>query len=250
MSLAERLVKVYFNLVYNPVYDFTTARLNRYRELQDKCVGKFQFKDGDLVLCVGLGTGNEISRILETNGNANIVGVDYSELALRKAQRKAAKLGKEVKLLAMDARHLEFPAESFHKVLCVHVMDFVGEHRQVTDEILRVLKRGGQFVITYPSDKEGAKLGCNLIRDIISNSSGSGKRSIKALLEVAARIVVGVLYVPLVFRPKKRFYSRTELTSMLAELAVGDLQIDEEPVYQDFIVSGTKRTAGGDLHAT
>ena len=132
MSFTEKLIRVYFNFVYNPVYDFTTARLNRYRRLQRTCVGKLEFRDNDAVLCVGLGTGNEIFYILQMNRNVNIVGVDYSNTALQKAYKKASGLGKEIEVLTMDARRLEFAAESFDKVLCLHVMDFVEDNRDVT----------------------------------------------------------------------------------------------------------------------
>ncbi|GAI99358.1 unnamed protein product, partial [marine sediment metagenome] len=84
MSFAERLMQAYFNFAYNPVYDFTIARLNRYRKLQERCVNKLEPEDNDRMLCVGLGTGNEISHILEMNKNVCIIGIDYSHTALQK----------------------------------------------------------------------------------------------------------------------------------------------------------------------
>ena len=102
------LMKAYFNFAYNPVYDFVVGRLNLYRKLQEECVNKLELEDNDKVLCVGLGTGNEVFHILKMNGNVSIVGVDYSQTALRKAHRKALAWGKEIEVLPMDARHLEF----------------------------------------------------------------------------------------------------------------------------------------------
>ena len=233
-------MQAYFNYAYNPVYDFTTARLNRYRKLQQRCVGKLELEDNDRVLCIGLGTGNEIFYILEMNRNVGIVGVDYSHTALQQAYKKALALGREIEVLAMDARRLEFTAGSFDKVLCLHVMDFLADNREVTSEILRVLKRGGQFVITYPSDKEGPKLGFNLLKDGIHSNLDSGKHRIKAVFEPLAQIVVGIVYLPLLFRPKKRFYSRSQLEAIITELTTRDFQIEEDPVYQDFIVYGKK----------
>ncbi len=245
MSFTEKLIQVYFNFVYNPVYDFTTARLNRYRKLQRTCVGKLEFRDNDAILCVGLGTGNEIFHIQETNINVNIVGIDYSNTALQKAYKKALRLGKEIEVITMDAQRLEFAAGSFDKVLCLHVMDFVGDNREVTKEILRVLKRGGQFVITYPSDNEGPRLGYNLLKDIIRNNLNSGKHPVRAFLELVAQMLTGVVYLPLLVRPKKGCYSRRELEAMIAKLTTVDIQIDEDSVYQDFIVYGRKLTLEG-----
>ncbi len=191
MNFTGELMQAYFNYAYNPVYDFTTGRLNRYRKLQERCVNKLQLEDNDRVLCVGLGTGNEIIHILEMTRNVSIVGVDYSHTALRKAHAKALALGKEIKLLIMDARLLQFPPASFDKVLCIHVMDFVQENEKVTDEILRVLKPGGQFVITYPSEKEGAKLGLKLLKDSVRHETELGKHRIRTLFGLVGLMVVG-----------------------------------------------------------
>ena len=239
MRIGRKLMQLYFDFIYNPVYDFTTARLPLYQGLQRACIDKLEFEDGDEVLCVGVGTGNEITLILGINSNVNIVGVDYSKIALQKAYKKALRLGKKIEVLAMDAQSLEFTTGSFNKVLCLHVMDFIEENEQVTGEIFRVLKEGGQFVITYPSDKEGAKLGVNLLKDSIRHNINSGKFT-RVLPQLLAQILVGIVYIPLLFRPKKRFYLRRELEAIFSELTGGDFQIEEYPMYQDFIVYGRK----------
>jgi ubiquinone/menaquinone biosynthesis C-methylase UbiE len=174
MSIAEKLLQAYFNIAYNPVYDFITARFHRYRELQHRCISKLDFKDNDKVLCVGIGTGNEISHVMEMNGKVNIVGIDYSKAALRRAYNKALRLGKKIEALIMDARNLEFAAGSFDKVICLHVMDFIEDSGKVTNEIFRVLKDGGQFVMTYPSGREDPGLGGGLIRDNIRCAISAG----------------------------------------------------------------------------
>ena len=245
MTFGEKLIRAYFDFAYNVAYDFTTARLNRYGKLQSTCVSKLKFRDADKVLCVGVGTGNEVLHVLQINRNVKIVGVDYSKTALRKAYRKALVRGKEIEVLIMDARRLEFAAGSFDKVLCLHVMDFVEDNRQVTTEILRVLKEGGQFVITYPSDKEGPKLGWNLVKDIIHTNLHSGKHPVKAFLVLIAQMLMGLVYLPLVCRPNKRSYSRRELEATINQVRTGDIQIEEDSVYQDFIVYGRKSVKGG-----
>jgi ubiquinone/menaquinone biosynthesis C-methylase UbiE len=240
MNTTQKLMQAYFNYVYNPVYDFTTGRLNRYRQLQERCVDKLELRDKERVLCIGVGTGNEILHILHRNKNVSIVGVDYSCTALQKANRKALALGKKIELLIMDVRHLDFAAGSFDKVLCIHVMDFVQENGEVTGEILRVLKPGGQFVITYPSDKEGPRLGISLLSDSIRHGINSGKYYMRALLECLVQMLVGIVYLPLLCRPKQKSYSRSEVEAMLTYSTDGDFQIEEDTVYQDFIVYGKK----------
>jgi hypothetical protein len=119
-------------------------------------------------------------------------------------------------------------------------MDFVQENKKVTGEILRVLKPGGQFVITYPSDKEGPRLGIGLLSDNVRYSINSGKHRARALLECLPQMLVSFVYLPLLCRPKRKSYSRSELEVMLTRSTTGDCQIEEDTVYQDFIVYGKK----------
>jgi ubiquinone/menaquinone biosynthesis C-methylase UbiE len=245
MSIAEKLLQAYFNIAYNPVYDFITARFHRYRELQHRCISKLDFKDNDKVLCVGIGTGNEISHVMEMNGKVNIIGIDYSKAALRRAYNKALRLGKEIEALIMDARNLEFAAGSFDKVICLHVMDFIEDSGKVTNEIFRVLKDGGQFVMTYPSGREDPGLGGGLIRDNIRCAISVGKHPARAFIESIGPMLSSIVYLPLLLRQKQRAYCRNELEDMIAQSTVADIRIEEDPVYRDFIVYGRKLERGG-----
>lgn len=244
MKLANRLVRCYFDLVYNRVYDFSTAHLNRYHRLQRQCLDLLEFRGNDRVLCVGVGTGNEVLRILEANKTVNMVGIDYSRAALRKAYSRALKHGKRIHVLLMDARHLDFPDESFDAAVCLHVMDFVKENVQVTAEILRVLKKGGQFVITYPSIKEGPGLARALLADHVRHDAQLRRPRITSHLKSAGRMLAGIVYLPFLMRPKPNPYSRSELRSMICGFAGGGFSIEEDPIYQDFIVYGRKAEGG------
>jgi len=239
VGLGNKLLRLYFDLVYNPVYDLTTARLTAYRRWQRDCVGKLNFQDGDSILCVGVGTGNEIPYILNTNGDVEIVGVDFSERALKKAYKKGLRQNKKIKISRMDAQELWYPAESFDKVLCLHVMDFVEDAAQATGEILRVLKEGGQFVITYPSNKEGMRLGLSLVRDSSRHGINQGKY-LKTLQDLLMLMTLGILYIPVLLRAKKRAHSYAGLEAMLAGMRQTAFQIEEYPVYNDYIVHGNK----------
>jgi ubiquinone/menaquinone biosynthesis C-methylase UbiE len=207
-------------------------------------VGKLHFEDGDSVLCVGIGTGNEIPFILDANRDIEIVGVDFSERALRKAYKKGLKQNKEIKISRMDAQELRYPEESFDKVLCLHVMDFVADDEQVTREIIRVLKVGGQFVITYPSNKENIALGLSLIRDSIRHSSSLGDY-LKVIRDILVQMTLGILYIPVLLRAKKRNYSSGGLETMFVVMKQATFQVEEYQVYNDFIVYGEKEIQFG-----
>lgn len=238
MGTRDRLMRVYFDRVYNSVYDFTTARLTRYRKLQERCISKLELRNNDRVLCAGVGTGNEIIHLLSMNNSVQIVGVDYSGKALQRARQKILKRGKEIETHVMDVQRLDFPTESFDKVLCIHVMDFLDQDMQATSEIFRVLKDGGQFVITFPSDREGTKLGGNLARETLYHHSG--KRRVRAFFELIGIASVGIVYLPILARPKTKCRSSHDLTEMMGEIGIKDFQVEEEPIYLDYIVHGRK----------
>ena len=77
------------------------------------------------------------------------------------------------------------------------------------------------------------------------NSLRLGKYHITALSQSLTQIMGGIVYLPLLFRPKRRSYSAEELLAMVSQFAGGCVQIEEDPVYQDFIVHGHKSEKGG-----
>jgi len=243
MPVSDWLLSAYFNYVYTPVYDLTTARFSRYLELQERCLAQLDFRHDDKILCIGLGTGNELVRIAAASGTSKeleITGIDTSPAALDRAREKAGELGIAVDLRLMDARSLSFGAESFDSVLCIHVLDFVDEDRAVTAEILRVLKPGGQFVITYPSAQESSRLGGSLMSHSFRTHRRAGLSPLGAFLKILPQSLLGLVYIPLLLRPNKKAYRREELLSLFTAFSVAGVSVEEDPVYQDYIITGKK----------
>lgn len=238
--LLQKAKAWFFNLVYNPVYDLTTARLSYYHTLQEECISKLRFEDDDNVLCVGIGTGNEVLRILERKRKVNIVGVDTSDTALRKAYEKALALGKQIKVLRMDAQELGFDDETFDRVLCIHLMDFLDDGREASREINRVLKRGGEFAITYPSGHVGFGLLGEIVRNIRQNLRS--RKLGKVITESLAAIGAVIVYTPMILlkAPGQDFYSRQSLETVFASLGFRDYNLEKDGVYQDIIAYGVK----------
>jgi len=241
MGLGGRLMRLYFDRVYNPVYDFTTAKTSSYQRLQAACVDKLELESGDRLLCVGVGTGNEILRLAERdNGLSSIIGADTSLSALSRAYRKASRAGARIDLFKMDAHDLGFSDGSFDKAFCHHLMGFLGDDERATREILRVLRSGGQFVVTYPAGSGGLRLLSEVGRSILcSLRSGRCRRAVAEFLAIIGAAIVNV---PIAFwvRPKHGFYSYHDLEKLFTDLKLAELQIEEDSVYQDFIVYGRK----------
>jgi ubiquinone/menaquinone biosynthesis C-methylase UbiE len=219
-------------------YDFIVTRMAPYNRLQQLCVERLELADGDVLLCAGIGTGNEIDLVLKTKRNVRITGVDYSKTALIRAQNKAKQHGIVVDTRLMDIQNLDFPDAVFNKALCVHVTDFVGDSNRVTNELMRVLKRNGKFAITFPSAKEDFSFGLSVIGDA-TRYHIKNRTYHKIPLVLTAALLGAIVYLPFLFRKEKRSYDKPELEKLFSSVTE-DYQIEEFPLYCDFIVSGCK----------
>lgn len=101
---------------------------------------------GGRILDVGVGTGISLADYSPRN---HIVGVDYSEPMLRKAQDRVArrKLTHVEALAVMDAQRLGFRDAFFDAVVAQFVITAVPNPEAVLDEFLRVLRPGGEIIL-------------------------------------------------------------------------------------------------------
>ena len=127
-----------------PVYDATFGKITHAG--RRAAVAHINSRSGD-VLEVGVGTGLSLAAY---DPALRVTGMDYSAAMLRKARARVARLGLAhvAGLHEMDARALDFADDSFDTVAAMHVLSVVPEPERVMAEIARVLRPGGQVVIT------------------------------------------------------------------------------------------------------
>lgn len=127
-----------------PIYDRTFGALTAAG--RRRAVSYINTRGGT-VLEVGVGTGLSLPKYAET---VSVTGIDFSTDMLRKAQRRTKELNLKTvsELRQMDARHLDFPDNHFDTVSALHVLSVVPDPRRVMAEIARVLRPGGEVVIT------------------------------------------------------------------------------------------------------
>jgi phosphatidylethanolamine/phosphatidyl-N-methylethanolamine N-methyltransferase len=121
----QRLAKVY-DWIFGP-----TLHHGRV-----EAIDRMELEPGARVLEVGVGTGITASIYPE---HCDVTGIDFSAEMLKGLDH--------VRLLQMDAAHLEFPDDSFDVVHAAYVMSVVAEPLQVAREMLRVCRPGGRVVI-------------------------------------------------------------------------------------------------------
>lgn len=148
-----------------PVYDLAfTAVMRPGRKAAAAAISRI----GGRVLDVGVGTGLELPMF---DRAVTLTGIDLSEPMLRIAQRRvtAERLGNVTGLVVMDAMKLGFADGSFDAAVAPYVLTVVPDPERTLDELVRVVKPGGEIVVV---NHIGAERG-----PIATVESWLGKRS-------------------------------------------------------------------------
>lgn len=101
----------------------------------------------EYILEIGPGNGEHVSEL----GGVRYQGADISELMVAEARRINQKLvdSGAASFDLVPAGHLPFPDDSFDKIFTVNTLYFWENPEAYAAEILRVLKPGGSFYLTF-----------------------------------------------------------------------------------------------------
>ena len=132
-------------LMYEAVQTLERYEHHQRRRAVLKLLG---VSEGDRILEIGCGEGHYLSKMAE-RGCGSLVGLDISLGKLKMA--KSRLLQNEFDLLTADAESLPFKDDSFHWILCTETIEHLLAPGKALEEIRRVLKRGGQAVVSTPT---------------------------------------------------------------------------------------------------
>lgn len=105
-----------------------------------------------LFLDLGIGTGR-IARIL-LEKNIEVKGMDFSDEMIKLSRHNLAEYVKKKQLRFSKGdlnKKLPFQDNSFDGVICIRVIKYVKNWRKAIDEISRVIKPNGVFILEYPN---------------------------------------------------------------------------------------------------
>lgn len=121
------------------------------RHLTDKILTLIESPPGR-VLDVGCGAGRVPVALAERGFEVD--ALDPEPLVVEQAQELAARAGVEVRFFVADFQRADprFKDESYDAVVCSEVLEHVQTWRDVVDNVRRVLKPGGLFILTTPND--------------------------------------------------------------------------------------------------
>lgn len=103
---------------------------------------------GRRVLEIGCGRGDFSIWLAGQYTEAKVTGVDFSETAIATARQRASASGSGVQFKVEDAEALSLADSSFDYVISCECMEHVPCPERMAREIHRVLRPGGQFILT------------------------------------------------------------------------------------------------------
>lgn len=105
---------------------------------------------GEVCVDLGSGRGQDVLRLAEAAGPAGFAyGIDVSEGMLSRARRTAEKLGVEnARFVQSELERIDLPDETADLVISNCTINHAGDKQRVWDELYRITKPGGRFVIS------------------------------------------------------------------------------------------------------
>jgi phosphatidylethanolamine/phosphatidyl-N-methylethanolamine N-methyltransferase len=127
-----------------PIYDLVFG--NVFASGRSQAIAAAE-RAGARILEVGVGTGISLSQY---SPQSELVGVDISDAMLDKARKRVREFGlSNVREISrMDAEALNYPDGAFDVVVAQYVVTAVPNPERALDEFVRVVRAGGEIIIT------------------------------------------------------------------------------------------------------
>ena len=142
----KTIVRSGFNAI-SGFYDFWyNTPLGAYADRVEKRVFHSFLKrlpPNSLILDLGTGTGVLLQFLLQNK--FEVIGIDFSKDMIKRAKEKIGQ--KQGTLVLGDIENLPFQKETFDVVTAMTTLEFVKNVEKLLQEITRVLKSGGHFIL-------------------------------------------------------------------------------------------------------
>lgn len=105
---------------------------------------------GEVCVDLGSGRGTDALRMADSVGSQGFVyGIDISDGMLEKARKNAEKLGvKNVCFVKTTLEEIDLPSNTVDLVISNCTINHAANKQRVWDEVFRILKKGGRFVVS------------------------------------------------------------------------------------------------------
>ncbi|WP_315055591.1 class I SAM-dependent methyltransferase [Chryseobacterium indoltheticum] len=106
-------------------------------------------EDAEHILEIGHGNAGHLKSILNKAKDLTYTGIDISETILKEAQNLNTEFKDQADFILYEGRKLPFEDEVFDKIFTVNTVYFWENPVEFLNEIYRVLKNTGTFVLTF-----------------------------------------------------------------------------------------------------
>ncbi len=119
--------------------------------LTDWALSYIEIQPKSIVLDVGCGGGNTISKLCKNIANGKVYGIDYSELCVEKSRKfnKKDVICDKARILQASVSNLPFEDDKFDFVTAVETYYFWPDKLNDLKEILRVMKHGATLLLVF-----------------------------------------------------------------------------------------------------
>jgi len=166
-----------------------------------KVVARVAASNPKSILDIATGTGDLAIQMANT-GAKKVVGLDLSEGMLKVGRKKISQkgLGSKIEMVQGDSENLPFQENSFDAITVAFGVRNFENLEKGLEEIFRVLKPGGIFVVLETSVptkfpyKQGYRLYSNLILPMIGKMFSKDKDAYSYLSKSAANFPYGIAF--------------------------------------------------------
>lgn len=139
----------------------------------------FKIDAGDIVLYAGCGEGAQL--LAYGTMGKRVVCVDIQERRVKNTLQLAGEHGsKSIEGIVADLESMPFSGETFDKIIAVDVAQHVRSPQKLFSELARVLKRGGELLITFPALQ-------HYVLTALSRWKNKGRHSLHASTAISAQ---------------------------------------------------------------
>ena len=122
-----------------------------WQEIKSQMLSLLDVREGDRVLDVGCGTGDDVRSLAQFVGvRGSVIGIDSSTTMIQEAKRRSEKSSLPIEFYHGDAQNLEFPDNSFNCCRVERVLQHLDNPQKALVEMVRVAKSGARIVVVEP----------------------------------------------------------------------------------------------------
>jgi ubiquinone/menaquinone biosynthesis C-methylase UbiE len=115
-------------------------------------------EDHETILEIGHGNAAHVKHIINKARNVRYTGIDISETMHYEARRLNQEYQEQVDFVWYEGKNLPFADQTFDKIFTVNTVYFWEEPVEYLNEIYRVMKNNGTFVLTFGQKDSMEKL--------------------------------------------------------------------------------------------